>query len=345
MQLKEMCSAADCLTPLAGGVPAKPGRGGHRSTTFAKAFAKVLRKKMTMYECLLWKNLQKSPSGFSFRKQHPIGNYIVDFINLEHKLIIELDGNGHLENKQIRHDAIRDKFLVDSGYRIIRFWNLDVYKKMQMVLDTIYYFLTHDSVPKFQNFYPAEIINPLPGFAGTPPASGVRQSDTENTLAISDFIVLFFNPNIYPEIEYQKRLAEQIKFCESVDVKYHVGDYNHDAWLKNVADLEDEPERGARCSACFKYRFKYAQKFAIENGYDAIASVLGVSRHKNQSQVDNCATDVLTEIKYIPVKWQTNQKSAIINQKSFYRQNYCGCEFSTKSVKTSSAVNKLDLAQ
>ncbi len=115
-----------------------------------------------------------------------------------------------------------------------------------------------------------------------------------------DFIVLFFNPNIYPETEYQKRLAEQIKYCDALGVKYHTGYQNtnhqheHEKWLNEIRGLENEPERGARCSKCFRYRFKYAAQFARENGYNAIASVLGVSRHKDQSQVDAAAIDILS---------------------------------------------------
>lgn len=106
---------------------------------------------------------------------------------------------------------------------------------------------------------------------------------------IDDFIVLFFNPNIFPESEYTKRMAEQIKYCESVGAKYSVLEYDHDAWRAAVRGFEDSPERGARCSLCFEYRFRRAARFARENGYNAIASVLGVSRHKDQSQVDRAA--------------------------------------------------------
>jgi predicted adenine nucleotide alpha hydrolase (AANH) superfamily ATPase len=146
----------------------------------------------------------------------------------------------------------------------------------------------------------------------------------------ADFVVLFFNPNIYPETEYQKRLGEQIKYCESMGVKYHIGIYDHDAWLCDVAGLESKPERGGRCAACFKHRFKYAQKFARENGYNAIASVLGVSRHKSQEQVDACADETLTEIKYIPLEWDNALRNEINQKSDFYRQNYCGCEFSVR---------------
>ncbi len=174
-------------------------------TVRAQSFAKILRKKMTMYECLLWKNLRNSPMGFSFRKQHPIGKYIVDFINLEHRLIIELDGDGHLENKQVRHDAERDKSLVDSGFRIIRFWNSDVYKKMQIVLDTIFYFLTHDEIPPLQNFYPSEVISSPPSVTLQPPIPQAVRDNIQDC-HIRDFInyiqpgdvVVFNNSRVIP---------------------------------------------------------------------------------------------------------------------------------------------------
>ena len=147
---------------------------------------------------------------------------------------------------------------------------------------------------------------------------------------IDDFIVMFFNPNIFPESEYQKRLNEQIKYCESLGVKYVIGDYNHDDWREHVRRLETEPERGARCSKCFAYRFCYAREYAKKNGYNAIASVFGVSRHKDQHQVDNSAQQSCNEIEYLPIKWNENLRQEINRESEFYRQNYCGCEFSIR---------------
>ncbi len=147
---------------------------------------------------------------------------------------------------------------------------------------------------------------------------------------INDFIVMFFNPNIYPDTEYQKRLNEQIKYCEKLGVKYVVGDYNHDEWRNHVKGLEFEPERGARCSKCFAYRFCFARDWAIKNGYNAIASVFGVSRHKDQSQVDAAADISCSEIKYLPIKWNEKLRQEINRESDFYRQNYCGCEFSIR---------------
>jgi len=149
-----------------------------------------------------------------------------------------------------------------------------------------------------------------------------------------DFIVLFYNPNIYPETEYQKRLSEQIKYCESIGAKYAVGEYNHPKWLECIRGLESEPERGARCAKCFEYRFKFGVNWATAHGYNAIASVLGISRHKNQTQVDTAAHNATidTNIRYIPVDWDMELYVKINHESDFYRQNYCGCEFSRRDV-------------
>lgn len=146
----------------------------------------------------------------------------------------------------------------------------------------------------------------------------------------TDFIVLFYNPNIYPNTEYQKRLTEQIRLCDEIGVKYAVGypntnhEHEHDGWLESVRGLESAPERGPRCTECFKHRFKFGERFALENGYNAIASVFGVSRHKDQNQVDGAAAEVLTKITYLPIRFDNK----IDKKAGFYRQNYCGCEFS-----------------
>ncbi len=151
------------LTPLAGGAPTEWARGVNRCAPQAQVFAKSLRKNLTKHEAILWKNLSGSNGGFDFVKQMPIGNYIADFVNRKTKLIVELDGEHHGEQQQIYHDAVRDKFLQDSGYRTIRFWNDAVIRDLQNVLDNIYYYLTHENeIPPLQNFYPKEVIDNHP---------------------------------------------------------------------------------------------------------------------------------------------------------------------------------------
>ena len=167
----------------------------------------------------------------------------------------------------------------------------------------------------------------------TPCSAGAIKQLAEGAIpGVQDFIVLFFNPNIFPETEYKKRMDEQIKYCEQLGVKYFIGNYNHDEWRAAVRGLENEPERGRRCSACFKYRFDFAKRFAMENGYNAIASVFGVSRHKNQIQVDIAALCSLGKDIYMPIKWDENLRQKINHESDFYRQNYCGCEFSIRKI-------------
>ncbi len=166
-----------------------------------------------------------------------------------------------------------------------------------------------------------------------PCSSGaIKQLAERGIQGVSDFIVLFYNPNIFPESEYTKRMSEQIKYCENMGVKYAVLEYDHDVWRDAVRGFEDAPERGSRCSLCFEYRFRRAVKFARENGYNAIASVLGVSRHKSQAQVDTAAQKVCEDIQYMPIKWDEGLRTKINRESGFYRQNYCGCEFSIRKI-------------
>jgi predicted adenine nucleotide alpha hydrolase (AANH) superfamily ATPase len=145
----------------------------------------------------------------------------------------------------------------------------------------------------------------------------------------ANFIVLFYNPNIFPDTEYQKRLDEQIKYCEKLGVKYHIGDYNHDEWLNCVCGMESEPERGKRCTECFKMRFAWGARWARDNGYNKVMSVFGVSKHKDQAQVD-AAAKINQSIEYVPIEWSEQLRQKISKESDFYRQNYCGCEFSQR---------------
>lgn len=160
-------------------------------------------------------------------------------------------------------------------------------------------------------------------------AGAIKQLADGEISGIDDFIVLFFNPNIFPTDEYDRRLAEQVRYCEKLGVKYAIGEYDHAAWRNAVRGMENAPERGPRCSACFRFRFEYAKKWAAEHGYNAISSVFGVSRHKDQSQVDRAGCITLYD-KYMPIKWDEQLRIAINKTADFYRQKYCGCEFSIR---------------
>jgi len=94
-----------------------------------------LRRNTTPAEQKLWSALRNDQLGVNFRRQHAIGPYIVDFVCLKQKLIIELDGGHHLEQEAYDHE--RTAFLQSKGYRVLRFWNNDVINDLNGVISTI----------------------------------------------------------------------------------------------------------------------------------------------------------------------------------------------------------------
>jgi very-short-patch-repair endonuclease len=91
-----------------------------------------LRKNPTSAERKLWSKIRDDQLGVNFRRQHAVGNYIPDFVCIEKKLIVELDGSQHLEQQE--HDEERTEYFESLGYRVIRFWNRDVMKDMDNVI-------------------------------------------------------------------------------------------------------------------------------------------------------------------------------------------------------------------
>jgi len=97
--------------------------------------ARNLRKNQTPQEIILWSRLRnRGLRNLKFRRQHPIGGYIVDFICLEEKLVIELDGQQHKIEEQKIYDKNRTKFLEENGYRVLRFWNNEVNNNLDGVI-------------------------------------------------------------------------------------------------------------------------------------------------------------------------------------------------------------------
>ena len=112
------------------------GEGQHPRNLKLVGLARHLRKRLTDVESTLWYHLRgRRFEGIKFRRQYPVGRYIVDFICVGKQLIIELDGGQHALNPQSDH--IRDAWLTAQGYRILRFWNNDVIENLDGVLITI----------------------------------------------------------------------------------------------------------------------------------------------------------------------------------------------------------------
>jgi len=101
--------------------------------------ARALRKTMSAPERKLWHALRaRQIEGARFRRQHPIGSYVVDFVCLERRLVVEVDGGQHTEDEQIAHDARRDRWLEAEGYRVLRVPTIEVYGNIAGVVDAIW---------------------------------------------------------------------------------------------------------------------------------------------------------------------------------------------------------------
>ena len=99
--------------------------------------ARALRKRMTDAERLLWRHLRnRELGGWKFRRQYPVGPFIVDFICVEKNVVIEVDGGQHAENEEL--DTQRSAYLNKMGYRVLRFWNNEVLQETEAVLEAIF---------------------------------------------------------------------------------------------------------------------------------------------------------------------------------------------------------------
>lgn len=144
--------------------------------------------------------------------------------------------------------------------------------------------------------------------------------------------VLYYNPNIYPETEYIKRLNEQIKIIENMPFKNPVRlmpcDYNEDEFLSAAEGFEKEREGGSRCEKCFILRMKKTALLAKENGYNYFTTTLSVSPHKNAQMLNNIgeAFSEKYNIKYLYADFKKKEgyKRSIILSKEYdlYRQDY-----------------------
>jgi len=172
----------------------------------------------------------------------------------------------------------------------------------------------------------------------------------------------FYNPNIYPKKEYEKRKNEIEKYCLQKGVEFVEGEYEHNKWLELLikrlkldcpAALEPSnsfadtmellgakfTEGGKRCEACFRIRLKKSAEYAVQNNYQYFGTTLTISPHKNSQKINNIGQDLGNKykIKFYSEDWKKNdgfKKSCQLSKKyNFYRQNYCGCEFSIQNTK------------
>lgn len=154
----------------------------------------------------------------------------------------------------------------------------------------------------------------------------------ETLQALSYRVILFFaNSNIAPQEEFSLRLTAVRSLAEIYQLDLQVEPYDHLAWLEHIAGYEDEPERGARCPRCFAFSLAQAAAKCQELGCDEFATSLTVSPHKDSRLLLQIGG---TFEHFAPYNFKKQdgflRSRALTKEHGFYRQNYCGCEFSRR---------------
>lgn len=155
-------------------------------------------------------------------------------------------------------------------------------------------------------------------------------------LLAKDFQVtlFFYNPNIFPDAEYELRLRETKKIARILGFKLLIGEYDHEAWLKSVKGHEQDPEKGERCLICYRERLEKTAKLARQSGFSYFASTLTVSPHKLAKEINTIGEEIALKygVKFLNRDFKKQdgfkQANALSAKLGLYRQNYCGCEFS-----------------
>jgi predicted adenine nucleotide alpha hydrolase (AANH) superfamily ATPase len=149
--------------------------------------------------------------------------------------------------------------------------------------------------------------------------------------------IFFYNPNIHPKKEYEIRKKENIRFAEKLGLDFIDADYDVQNWFTRAKGMEQDPERGRRCTMCFDMRFERTALYAYENNFRVITSSLGISRWKNMEQINDSGIRSASRypgVTYWTYNWRKNGGSArmyeLAKEEKFYKQEYCGCIYSLR---------------
>lgn len=154
-----------------------------------------------------------------------------------------------------------------------------------------------------------------------------------------DVTVLWYNPNLYPEAEYDKRLETQKQLIDAiaedgVQAKLLVEPWRSEDYFSRIKGLENEPEEGKRCLECFRIRLEEAARIASERGFEWFCTTLTVSSRKDAVAINAIGREAEAKygVKWLPSEFKKregNHRSIILSEKyGLYRQEYCGCVFS-----------------
>lgn len=157
--------------------------------------------------------------------------------------------------------------------------------------------------------------------------------------------VFWYNPNIFPKEEFDKRLNCLVDYCNKQKINLVISKTNyveeHLNWIKKIKGLEKDKEKGRRCNVCFEFRLDVTGKVAKIYGADFFGTELSVSPHKDAEAINKIGQKISTNlnIQFLSSDFKKEDgfvKSVELSKKhGLYRQNYCGCEFSKQVSKSS----------
>jgi predicted adenine nucleotide alpha hydrolase (AANH) superfamily ATPase len=155
--------------------------------------------------------------------------------------------------------------------------------------------------------------------------------------------IFYYNPNIYPEEEYQKRIIEQKKLISCLKTEYPVnfisGEYDFNRFYTYIKGNEKEPEGGKRCFKCYELRLREAAEKAKDGNFDFFATTLSISPLKDAGKINEIGEKAAAEygVNHLPSDFKKKNgyiRSIELSKKyGLYRQDYCGCIFSKEAIK------------
>ena len=156
-----------------------------------------------------------------------------------------------------------------------------------------------------------------------------------------DVTLLWFNPNLYPREEFDRRFETQMELIEKMGLTEEVSilaeSWKHEDYLRRVRGLEDEPEGGKRCTECFRLRLLECARLARQYGFDYYCTTLTVSRYKDAERINALGEEIgrAFGVSWLPSDFKKrggeDRSRQLALQYGLYRQNYCGCEFSLRA--------------
>ena len=156
-----------------------------------------------------------------------------------------------------------------------------------------------------------------------------------------DITVYYFNPNISPKEEFDKRFAEQKRLIDSLPaknpIKLVLGEYNYDDFLQIARGYENVAEGGERCFRCYRMRLESTARIAKEQGFDYFCTTLSISPLKNSQKINQIGYEVAQKygIKWLPSDFKKREgykrSIELSREYNLYRQSFCGCVFSKEN--------------